>query len=540
MQLGINPAVSFKSDYYSFFKFGTNLWLTSIKTDDSPAKNKELLLRVKDYHGEIKGDFPMTYDGKYYTYKFPYILCLSGYKILNKDNDEGAKELNEFELSKKINAYDRMSTGRPMEKVVAKGVAKGLVVTDLNNIPQNIPVIVAIDKLETDRIAYDMISSLPENVYGIIINNAKINDLTHTANITGQYFDVVSVVYDDKKYNDFKKLSGKNIEISNEKGQIEYFVTEQLPDLSETRRQTPNIPVLDEETRLLDFSELTRKNSGEKAYRLGLMQRLLKEGYLSDIEIPPGFVIPLGYINKIYEYINAEEDEFEREKRIVYHPLNTELERVCHQYGIKENRMITRSAFNAEDLPDYPTAGIYDSSSGGYYRYLISDIHDVVTSKDGKAAINSRKRYGLEDAIIQPTIIVQQLIKPDYKFTLYTDSDDRKLKIEMFTKKVNGGDKNPAEISYDRKTGEIKLETLPYIFGDYVIKDTGEIVEQHLKEDEIQKDWAVLLAPVGVAIKNALKLEKYFGRPQDIEGGILNGKVFFWQTRDIIKRVVKR
>ena len=38
-------------------------------------------------------------------------------------------------------------------------------------------------------------------------------------------------------------------------------------------------------------------------------------------------------------------------------------------------------------------------------------------------------------------------------------------------------------------------------------------------------------------VKNALVLEKEFGKPQDIEGGIKNGQLYLWQTRNIVKKI---
>jgi phosphoenolpyruvate synthase/pyruvate phosphate dikinase len=396
-----------------------------------------------------------------------------------------------------------------------------------------------IDKLENDIAAYMTISALDTNVKGIILNSVRIGQFSHAYSNTKQYFDVVSVMSDDKKYNELKSHAGESLAISNESGKIEYSITDKLPELTELKPPTPKIPILDEETKLLDFSELTRKNSGEKAYRLGVMQKLIKEGYLQDIEVPPGFVIPLGYINKIYEYINEPEDELERKRRILNHPLNAELANACRSHGVEDYYNILRSAFNAEDLPDYPTAGIYHSYLGAYYRNIMIAIDEIVTSKDERAAINSRKRYGLEDAVIQPTIIVEQRIKPDYKFTLYTDSCDGKLKIETYSCREESSN-FPAVISYDKESEELKIEDLPYAWGNYVVKDTGEVVEQHLEQHQTEKDWESLIEPFKIAVKNALKLEQYFGRPQDIEGGIKDGKVYFWQTRDIVKKAVKR
>ena len=123
----------------------------------------------------------------------------------------------------------------------------------------------------------------------------------------------------------------------------------------------------------------------------------------------------------------------------------------------------------------------------------------------------------------------------DYTFTIFTDSDDRKLKIDISSAKIP----DKAMIAYDKEHNEIKIEDLSYYVSNYVIKDTGEVVEQKLEKNIIEKNLESLVEPLKIAVKNALKLEKYFGRPQDIEGGIKDGRVYFWQTRDIVKKAIK-
>ena len=36
-------------------------------------------------------------------------------------------------------------------------------------------------------------------------------------------------------------------------------------------------------------------------------------------------------------------------------------------------------------------------------------------------------------------------------------------------------------------------------------------------------------------VKNALVIEKEFGAPQDIEGGIKDNDLYIWQTRNIVR-----
>lgn len=53
-----------------------------------------------------------------------------------------------------------------------------------------------------------------------------------------------------------------------------------------------------------------------------------------------------------------------------------------------------------------------------------------------------------------------------------------------------------------------------------------------MQPKDVKKVWDV----VKNLVKNALVLEKEFGKPQDIEGGIKNGQLYFWQARNIVKK----
>ena len=148
MKIQTIPSINFKSDYYGFRKSGNSFYLTSIKTDDLPKENQKLILRLWDSDGTTSNDYPMTYDGKYYVYKEDN-LNTHYYKILNKkmEVEEKEIEIDELAISKLLNTYHRLSIGKPAEQIISKGSAEGLVVTDLNNIPSDKPVILMIDKL---------------------------------------------------------------------------------------------------------------------------------------------------------------------------------------------------------------------------------------------------------------------------------------------------------------------------------------------------------------------------------------------------------
>ena len=339
-----------------------------------------------------------------------------------------------------------------------------------------------------------------------------------------------------------RNLEGKKVSISNKNGNIN---TKEIDKFSVNRTKevkTPTIPLLDNEDKLLEYYELTRKNSGEKAYRIGIMQSLSCAEILSDITIPTGFVVPAGYIDKIDKFLTegrVTENDAEYKARLRENPFIQEIKEKIENHDIKISDSIFRSAFNAEDLSDYPCAGIYDSVHPLKDYRIVETIMNIVNSKDSEAAKISRKRYNIPDSVIQPTVLIQEGIYPDYTFTTHTSDQNGRFRIEIGDRDIQHTEPDMAVVTYDRNTKDIKLETSQNSSANYLVKDDGTVVEQELEEDKIQKEWTGLLAPLGILVKNALKLEKYFGCPQDIEGGIKDGKVFFWQTRDVIKKLIK-
>jgi len=72
-------------------------------------------------------------------------------------------------------------------------------------------------------------------------------------------------------------------------------------------------------------------------------------------------------------------------------------------------------------------------------------------------------------------------------------------------------------------------------------KLTENITDVNLGEDRISDNWDSLKPLLETVTSNAKVLENYFEHPQDIEGGITkDGKIYFWQTRDIVAKEVEK
>ena len=96
---------------------------------------------------------------------------------------------------------------------------------------------------------------------------------------------------------------------------------------------------------------------------------------------------------------------------------------ILKENGINTPRIMVRSTFNGEDLPNYSAAGIYKTydSDPANKEELFDTIRAVANSKYHHDAVYSRKRYNIPEDSIQPGVILQNRVKPDYKFTIYTD-----------------------------------------------------------------------------------------------------------------------
>ena len=70
-----------------------------------------------------------------------------------------------------------------------------------------------------------------------------------------------------------------------------------------------------------------------------------------------------------------------------------------------------------------------------------------------------------------------------------------------------------------------------------MINDNYQLVSKKIKEADIVRNFEKFVPLLKKLANNTLKIEKYFGKPQDIEGGLKNGKLYLWQARNIIKRV---
>ena len=559
----INPvsnSINCKANFFTVERVGKKFDLYNISTDNEENLGKEPVLEyyysspTSDY--KETGKFPMQFDGKYYTAR---ILGhnIDLYRIYYKDTGKyekngEAQHLNPLNFILPAIREDRTFNKLPLEESIVKGKTEGQIVVNSDIIPQDVPVILVMDEVAEFN---DFLVEIPDNVKGIICFNQDKYELEHETNLLRNQLPLISSFFDKEKFEDIKKLNGKYLALDNEDGSLKY--KEIVPKLNLTDKIAQEkvvVPKLDNVERLLNFDELTPQNCGNKGYRLGVMQKLVKEGSLKDITIPNGFVIPEGYINKLKEYINYKNSSQADWDKLENGFFTQEVEEKVKNMGMDRTKLIARSNFNTEDLDTFSSAGIYNSLCVHDANILdimlliinseeISDLMDGDFEVDRINQIRNEihKKYGIEDSQIQPSVIIQEYIRAvNYNFTVYSDDGDNNILIELLDTKLGYANPGNSIIRYNKSTKELTLERSQSPRARYVLNEEGNIIEKDYGEDRTKNAWSTLTPLLGIITAGALTLEKFFKHAQDIEGGIKNGKVYFWQTRDIVAKAVKR
>ena len=541
-----NKFINFKANFFTVQKRGKYFYHTAISTDNQENLGKEPVL-IYEKEGE-KYEIPMVYDGKFYTTQSS--VSTNKYRIFYKDTgkyEKGGIEqvINPLKFIKTATIEDRKYNRLPLEQAISKGEVKGKVYVNTFDIPKDVPAILILNEIEKEEDV--ILTDIPKNVKSIIVSSAKMGVLDHIANLTRNKYQVFSIVWDDNKFNDLKNQEGKYLSINNEREILEYkeigiseLTTENVNSVSSSAI-TP--PKLENVERLLNFDELTPQNCGNKGYRISLMQKLVRNGILKDINIPKGFVIPEGYVNKYIEYLNVDDKE-EWKKRIKEGIYYQDTENKIKELGLSRNGLIIRSNYNTEDLNSFSSAGIYESISVYDFGSIIDKaVYDVIGGEHLRLSDMAKKvhtKYGINEKDIQPSVIVQERIYPYYEYTLYTDDGDNNIIIDLSDNSLGYMKPANALIKYNKKTKELTLERKQSPLASYLFDEKGNIINQEHPTDKITENWNILTPFLSILTSGALVLEKFFKHPQDIEGGISkDGKVWFWQTRDIVAKAVK-
>ena len=518
MKLSPINNLKFKANFFKVEKYGQSTGIY-ICTDNSEKLGNQPILETTNITS------PMVYDGKYYMEKLPFNQ--NKYKIKYADTGKYENQGIEKSLSPELLLILSKNSEQSQNFILSKGTAQGRLV-QAKNIDDSIlnskePLIIICDN---DEECYKYLT----RANGVIMKSGSADLLSHFAAICRDYFSFGMYVTDKKTSNDLSNLEGKLISISNKNKNLEYFQIDNITKTSQGKN-TIEVPPMRRIDKILSLDECEKDTVGNKAYNLKRMKDLVKEGKLQEVIIPSAFVLPYGYLEKVENIIKENSNNQWKDNKIL-----DEIKNYASKVITQRNVMV-RSAFNGEDLEGYSAAGLYDSHYQNTEDLSLYDIYEVMNSKNKPIAVKSREKHNIPDDLIKPSIIIQDGIIPDYSFTTYTEApfDKNKILIELFINKNRWCKPEPYQITYNKLTKELKIEREHSKYEEYLFDENYRLIDKKVtRPNSVETIWDV----VKNLVKNALVLEKEFGKPQDIEGGIKNGQLYFWQARNIVKKAL--
>ena len=207
--------------------------------------------------------------------------------------------------------------------------------------------------------------------------------------------------------------------------------------------------------------------------------------------------------------------------------------------AIGDPPVAVRSSATAEDLPGTSFAGQYNTYLNVQgSSELLKYVKKCWGSLWNYRALSYRLKQGIDNTGLAHGVVVQELINAEKSGILFTANpiNGRRDQILLnaswgLGEAIVGGEVTPDQWVVEKSRGEIVTEIIAQKEIMTVRKDGG--IEFIKVPEEKQKKISLNKAEVSELLQLAIKVEDYFGTPQDIEWAYAKGKFYLVQTRPI-------
>lgn len=315
-----------------------------------------------------------------------------------------------------------------------------------------------------------------------------------------------------------------------------------------------------ETTKIASLREMRKKDSiayGAKAANLGE----LINARILNTTVPDGFGIPFYYYDKFVEANGFDKiiSDFEFNNDFVHNPRfrREKLEefRAMIQSGKMDDELKTaiikkwktellgkpvfvRSSSNAEDLPNFSGAGLYTTVKNVKEEdKIIEAVKTVWASLWNFDAYESRVRNYVNQSSVQMGVFIQVGVNMESGGVMITkDPFDPENKNVVYLSAVWGHNDSitgnkfvPEQLLFNPKSNAVQVLTLSQQETVLTFGENGDLVESNEKPNR-----RVLTDLNARKLANiANKIKSIFGgkKEQDIEWGIMGGKIYLLQSR---------
>jgi phosphoenolpyruvate synthase/pyruvate phosphate dikinase len=321
--------------------------------------------------------------------------------------------------------------------------------------------------------------------------------------------------------------------------------------------------------KIASLREMRKKDSiiyGAKSANLGE----LLNGKVANISVPDAFTVPFYWYDKFIKDNGIDKliDEHLWDDNFIHNPrfrkqkleelrakiqngkfdesLKAEIiQRWKTQLGGKP--VFVRSSSNAEDLPNFSGAGLYSSVPNvKEEEKLIEGVKKVWSSLWNFHAYEARVRNYVDHTTVYMSALIQVGIDMDRGGVMISkDPFDAKSKGSIFISAVCGHASNvvnnqgiPEQVLLNPRSNSVVIMTLSDQKNSLRFDPNGDLKEVPDKCANPTNKRVLSDAQVRSLANVATNIKKVFGNKaeQDIEWGILNGKIYIVQSRPYIEK----
>ena len=452
----------------------------------------------------------------------------------------------------------------PWDAIVCGKVCGRLVQTqhldDLSDLSDEL-VVVLLEKALGDE-------ELSAGIGGIVLAH-EMAHLSHLAVRARQEKVVLAACEDEKQFGALRSLVNKRValKVSPEGVVLETSSNHDTVGITDRKSKIGhgNIDVADVplsfSAPLIPLNEVTQKTGGSKAYgarRLEEISHVQTAGFAT----PPGVVIPFGVMEESLHLSSAlkeeyqalvnqlndlEQDDFSEAVARLQHihdePIvSREIVQLVQKKFPHDARLMVRSSANCEDMERLSGAGLYESVANVSPSELSQAICEVWRSLWAKRAVMNRKRHGIPQDRAHMALLIQQMLVADLSFIIHTvnpiDHSPNEAYVELAVGlgETLASGKSPGcpyRMLCDKNTGAVRMLAFASfsqaLWPDLSVDLRAETIDYSKINLTIDKDFRNRLGSRLGAMSRFV--EKALGGPQDIEGLVIDSKIYLVQAR---------
>ena len=318
-------------------------------------------------------------------------------------------------------------------------------------------------------------------------------------------------------------------------------------------------------TKIASLREMRKKDSiiyGSKSANLGEMMNVKIPGVI----VPNGFTVPFYWYDKFMkdngfdQTVDAllDDNDFVHNPRIRRQKLEEFRQKIQNgnfdenlkteiiekwKTRLKGQGVFVRSSSNAEDLPNFSGAGLYSSVANvKSEEKIIEALKTVWASLWNFEAYEARVRNYVNQRTVYMSALIQVGINMDSGGVMFTkDPFDPENENAIYVAAVWGHNEGitankfvPEQVLYNPKSNAVQVLTISQ--QDSVLKfgADGDLI----KTNETVNRRVLTDRNVRELVKTASTIKRIFGgkKEQDIEWGIMSGKIYVLQSRPYIEK----